>query len=509
MSSTFQKIKTIYLFPIVSGILTGCALLYLINWLAWIMLVPLFYSIIKEPKNTFLKAAICGFVQGLIVLSWMFSSIGKYTGSETSIGFVLWIVSSVYFAFIIGLSAWLFTFILKRIRWKKMAWVINAVLAGSIWVLIDWLRTRLTPGVPWLHYQYFCTQSKWDIPLQIISLTGVTGLTFLIVAVNALIAKIIISKKYYRILLPLAIYSLLLLFGSIRLGFLPSKQKSIKIALICENINAKQRWLPETGDSLASIFFNLNLEAIKIKPQLIVWGESAIPWDLAMNDDLISQCLKITWPCQAGHIIGIFSPSEKHKNKRFNSAYYIKPDGAITGRYDKMQLLSFLEEPFGGKKLPFFSKGARTDIIPGDSRKLIQTPYGKAGILICNETLAPLPFRETIELGADFFVVLSNDAWFEGSQLIKHHFYFNRLRAVESGVDMIINSNRGISGIIDSKGRIQISDRSNKPELLNGSIHSGSRYTFYSKNGDWFVYLACIYLIIIVFTIIFTKQIKL
>jgi apolipoprotein N-acyltransferase len=509
MPSFSNSKKFLFALPVVSGILSGFSILYLNPWLAWIMLVPLFYSVLKDSRQSFLKGFICGLIQCLILLWWMVSAAKNYTGTETNIGLLLLLVNSSYFGIVIGIQTWLSVLIFRKIRNIKQSWWINAIAAGSIWIIIDWIRTRLTPGMPSMQYQYVFTQSTSIIPLQITAYTGAIGLTFLIVSINSLFAYALVLKKYVRLLIPLAILTLIFIFGFLRLSNNPGKQKTIKVALICDNIDAKQRWSAENGDSLANIFFELNTKAEKVKPQLIVWSESAITWDLAMDDNFITQCLKITWPSQAGHIIGIFSPSEKFKDKRYNSAYYIQPDGAITGRYDKMQLLTFLEKPLEGIKLPFFKSSARTDLISGERRNLLVTPYGKAGILICNETSPPNPYRETIKLGADFFIVMANDAWFEGSQLINHHFYFNRVRAVESGIDMVINSNRGISGIIDYKGKILVSDRSKSPKMIEGNFQIQTTKSFYAKHGDWLIVFSSIFLVAILINIIITKSKKL
>jgi apolipoprotein N-acyltransferase len=483
------------LLPVISGLLTGISLLLFNPWLAWFMLIPLYYSIIVYPVKTFKKGAISGIVTGTILFSWMISSARYYTGTSSYIGFSLWALSTVYFGLITGFCTWIFSFLVSYYKNKKNFWWINSLLAATIWVIVDWLRARIMPGVPWLHYQFVVTQSPFNEMLQVVAYTGAYGLTFVIVLINLLVTYILVEKKYKQFWLPIAIFCCLILFGAIRLSATKTtKPKVIKVAIICENIEARIRWLPETGDSLANIFFNLNKQAVKTNPNLIIWSESAIPWDLSTDDALITKCLAITWPAKAGHIIGIFTPLDKNNEKRYNSAYYIEPDGAITSRYDKVQLLSFLEKPFIGTKLPFFSHSAHTDIIPGIKREILKTAYGNAGILICNETLAPLPFKETLKLGADFFVVMSNNSWFEGSRLNKHHFYINRIRTVESGIYMVVNCNKGISGIINANGTIQVMDYSGKPVMIPGTIKIMRHKTFYSHYNDWFVVLTSIFM---------------
>ncbi len=493
------KFEAIIILPVISGILLGLSLLYIIHWLAWIMLIPLFYAVISKPKAVFFKGFIAGTSAGLILFSWMIPSARLYSGLSLYIGIPLWIMCSLYFGIVLGVVLKVFTLI-KINDSSKHAWWINSLLAGSIWILIDWVRTRIMPGMPWMNYQLVFTQTKWVIPLQLLSFTGLWGLTFIIVVINMVFAYIWINKKYKILWGPFLVYIGLITAGFIRLNFQHNEnQKPVHVALICDNLEARQRWMPETGDSLAAIFFDLNRHAVKSDPQLIVWNESALPWKLAMDDDLITKCLNITWPSQAGHIIGIHSPSEKDTAKIYNSAYYIRPDGAITSRYDKVQLLSFLEKPFLGKRLPFFSRSAHTNVLAGKRHKVFKTSAGDAGILICNETVAPMPFRKTLTHGAEFFVVMSNNSWFEGSTMNIHHFYADRIRTVESGIDMIINCNRGISGIIDANGIIQVSEKGDKPSVISGTILPAKHQSFYARYGDWLIFLVSFYLIAIIF----------
>ncbi len=497
----FLNKKILYLnllLPVLSGILTGLSYLYISHWFAWLMLVGLFYAVISESKLVFLKGFITGIVTGSILFSWMIASSKMYTGTTSNIGYPVWLASSIYFGLVMGIAVKLFSILQIKDK-HNSAWWLNALLASSVWIIIDWVRTYIMAGLPWLSYPLAFTQSRWILPMQITSFTGLWGLSFLIVFVNVLIAKILIDKKYKRFWLPISLYIFLLFVGVLNLKFHSERRKkSIATALICENTEAKTRWLPETSDSLASIYLDLNRRAVKFNPDLIVWSESAIPWNLAMDDDLIPKCLSITWPSQASHIMGIFTPFEEDSTKKYNSAYHIEPDGAITGRYDKVQLLSFLEHAFAGAKIPFFRTSAITNIIPGRKHNLLRTRFGNAGVLICNEIFAQKSYRATLKLRPHFLTIISNDAWFEGSMIPDHHFFYIRLRVVESGKNTIVNCNRGISGIIHSNGVIQIAEKGTKPTVVSGLIHPSTSQSFYASAGDWFIVLAVIFLTIII-----------
>jgi apolipoprotein N-acyltransferase len=56
--------------------------------------------------------------------------------------------------------------------------------------------------------------------------------------------------------------------------------------------------------------------------------------------------------------------------------------------------------------------------------------------------------------GADAIVNLTNDGWFGYTPGPWQHFFQARLRAIETGLPVIRNSNTGISAVIDSRGNV-------------------------------------------------------
>jgi len=136
-----------------------------------------------------------------------------------------------------------------------------------------------------------------------------------------------------------------------------------------------------------------------------------------------------------------------------NSAYCLLPDGKVAGRYDKKDPLLFIEQSWLGLQFPFLSSDGYS-VEPGDNDLPLTTPYGKAGVLICNESALPGAAARRVRQGASFLLNMSNDGWFRGTWLVKQHFYNARLRAVETRKDIAVNSNNGRSGCIDASGRI-------------------------------------------------------
>ena len=56
--------------------------------------------------------------------------------------------------------------------------------------------------------------------------------------------------------------------------------------------------------------------------------------------------------------------------------------------------------------------------------------------------------------GADFIVNVTNDAWFGDTPGPYQHFRSAQIRAAETGLPLVRAANNGISGAIDSRGRV-------------------------------------------------------
>ena len=77
---------------------------------------------------------------------------------------------------------------------------------------------------------------------------------------------------------------------------------------------------------------------------------------------------------------------------------------------------------------------------------------------------------------------MTNDAWFGISSGPHQHFAAARLRAVEQGLPLVRAANTGISGIVDSYGRVQarlelgragVIDAPLPESLFTGTVYSG------------------------------------
>ena len=323
------------------------------------------------------------------------------------------------------------------------------------------------------------------------------GISFLIILVNYVFYVAIKTKK-----VSFAIGGVLILALQFTLGWLMminvwESGEKVKVAIIQENIPAQLRWDENLSDSIIEYYYLSPLkEAVDYKPNLILWSETAIPWKFYQDDKLVYEALNISWPAQAGHIMGIHSEVPNQKEISFNSAYYIHPNGDISGRYDKTYPLTFLEsslfdtQTFGDWSLSFINESLQK-IKVGTRPNVLKSPYGKIGMSICNESVLGFHIRKSVKEGANYLMVMSNDAWFANTKLPYYHFTHSIIRAVENRRDVAVNSNGGYAAIINASGKVLTENKSDHPAVVVGKLSKRSNKTFYTSYGDVFS-IACL-----------------
>lgn len=237
-------------------------------------------------------------------------------------------------------------------------------------------------------------------------------------------------------------------------------------------------------------------------PDLVVWPETMVPRPLNPEaregwpdaEDVESAVTLTARQVRASLVAGAsaeldFQPFELPDGatyllprRRYNSAYVYYPDGALAGRYDKVHRVPFGEyipwvewspwlkgmfirmfSPWGydytlkpGERFVRFTVPLTwrdEDVVEGERAAVVRfaTP-------ICFEDAIPRVCRSMVfedgDKKADLLVNLTNDGWYPGTMQGAQHLQIAALRCVENRVPMARSVNTGISGFIDSTGRI-------------------------------------------------------
>lgn len=437
--------------PIVGAIASGLCLFVAVQHavflLAWLALVPVFIPLFKRSGlSPFRAGCIMGATLSCLAFTWMITGIQAFTGLAAGYGIVCFLVCVLLFS--LGCAG---------VLWLAFK-IPHPLFIAAVWTLAEIVLQWAASGLPWFLFHAGNAVAANLYAIQPASVIGVAGISFIIVWVNALIAKAIASGNYKQLWLPGSIVAGYTCWGWLLLTWFDrailshaSQYPSLRIGILQQNIPPETQWNESNGNALVQQLLQQERQCIAQKPNLILWSESAIPWTYSPNDELVQEMLHNSDAANISHILGMNTAVTE--GVVHNSAYCLLPVGKQAGRYDKTTPLLFIEQSWNGWLLPFFSANGYS-VLPGKNNLPLPTPYGKAGILICNESALPSAAAATVKQGAQFLLNLSNDGWFSDTHLADSHFYNARLRAVETRKDLAINSNNGRSGLVKASGRI-------------------------------------------------------
>lgn len=471
----------------IAGLLISFAGLYYIFLLVWISLIPLFLALYQKPvKEHVISGVIFGMTIPLVAFTWMIVGAGTFTGGGAIIGLIVLIAFMIISALYWGILL----YVLGKIRFLLTgSLILNGLAVTSAWVLIEFVLNIPFAGMPWFSRHIGNTLCGNLYAIQPASLFGEPVLTFMLVLVNYLFAMLLLQRKWKMLILPILLVISFLAVGVVMEQAFTDKKalspKSFKLAIISENIPPEIKWNDHTGKILVNNLLNLNKIAVGLKPDVVLWSESAIPWTYNPQDDLVNEILRISRPAGITNLIGI--NTEFSGKKLYNSVYCLLPDSSAAIRYDKCTSLDFIEKPFAGLIVPFFNENGST-VQEGNNPQPLNTPFGKAGVLICNESFIAKSAALMVRNGAEFLVNSSNDGWFRNTTIVQYHFYAARLRAVETRKDVAVNSNNGISGLIQASGRITMAREDKKSYVEQVTVLPNNELTLYTRHPYLWLY---------------------
>jgi len=474
--------------------------------IAWIALVPFLMSLYdKKPKEAFRAGMAAGIPYFFGTLYWIYHSIHYYGGISFVSSVLIVILLCMYLSLYIGVFAFLFSVTICNTKLPAV------LIAPAFWVVLEFLRSYLFTGFPWSSIGY--SQYQFLTIIQIADITGIYGVSFLVVAVNGALADAFLLKKRTRDmpLFPLSYtvigYSFLLvgiiftiIYGQIRLRE-ERQGKYIKTSVVQGNIEQDKKWDPSYQNEVIDIYKDLSLQASSSSPSLIVWPETAVPFFFGTDRVLTREIEDLQGRLDAYLLFGSVLVKEKKGAHSLlsNSAVLLDRAGKAVYTYDKIHMVPFGEYVPLRKILFFINKlvVGIGDYTPGNSYIKARTPLGDFGTLICYEVVFPGLVRKFYAQGGDFIVNITNDAWFGKTTGPYQHFSMAVFRAVENRKPLIRAANTGISGFIDSSGRIISHSPLFERLVLTHDIKTDSTRSFYSKYGDLFTYIWIVFSLIL------------
>jgi apolipoprotein N-acyltransferase len=513
---------------------------------AWFALVPLLWALLSpecvDGKRPLRRGFLLGYLCGVLWFGgncyWVRETMAHYGDMPLGAPTLLLVAFSLY----LGLYFGLFGFCVVLVRKATGSTRLTLLAAPFLWVAMELAAARVT-SFPWDQLGY----SQVDIaPLtQLAPWTGVYGISFVLMAVNALYAYRLLSNTKSALPGPKELYwkqpywRLKALFGKqvwiaftgclfwfpvVEVSFWnPPQSAPTSTAVLVQpnlNVSADNRWsrpgewerhiaefkrlageqcktyiagIPQTGAGAGEIV----CPPYTTHPDLIVWPESPAPF--FENEPRFQQAMKqVASSVQAPLVVGSvgveLSPADQLFHG-YNSALVVGADGARVGRYDKIHLVPF-GEYVPMRRLLFFARaltGSVGETVRGDDRKVFRLNGHRYGVFICYESVFADEVRQFARLGAEVLVNLSDDGWYGDTSAPWQHLNMARMRAIENRRWLLRDTNNGVTAVIDPYGRVRQSIPRHQADALPAQFGFRSDVTFYTAHGDVFAYLCALF----------------
>lgn len=447
-------------------------------WLAYAALVP--WMLLVRSAGTARRAALDGWLGGagfmLAVHHWLFASLNVFI---------------VVLALLLGAL------------WAPWGWLVRRLLGDGAgprgaaaamvllpcgWLMVELVRSWQYLGGPW----GLLGASQWQVPpaLRLASVGGVWLVTVLVVLVNtavtALIALPAVRRPAATALATAAVLTGVVWLWAPR----PQESGSVRIAVVQPGIvvGPAARFDRQV---------QLTRGLVGRHPDLVVWGESSVGFDLTSRPDLANRLAALSREVGADLLVNV--DAERADGTGISkTSVLIGPDGVSGPSYDKMRLVPF------GEYIPFRSllgwatsvgKAAGVDRQRGDHQVVMDTGSLRVGPLICFESAFADMSRNLADKGAQVLVAQSSTSSFQGSWAPAQHASLAALRSAESWRPMVHATLTGISAVYDADGRA-VGPRMSESRSAAGvyQVPLATGRSPYDRFGDWVPHLALLLL---------------
>ena len=396
--------------------------------------------------------------------------------------------------------AYTLPFLLDRFITPRLKGTLSTLVFPLAWTTLEY-AISFGPNGAWGSMAY--TQYG-NLPLeQIVSVTGVYGITFLITWLTSVVnmaweREFALIKIRRGVGLYAFILALVLISGGARLTFFPPDSKTVRVASVVappgESIitlvtSRESRTLPPVGKTI-EVMENLSEKAARSGARIVNWNEYAFRMNKREEAAFINRACKLALRENIYLLLPIGVFREEPGSLVENKLVFIDSSGKVLWQYLKGHPVPKCEEPF---------------VVTGDIRiPVSDTPLGKIAAVICFDLDFPAYIHQAGQAGADLLLGPSED-W---AALLSTHTQAATFRAIENGFSMVRCTYEGLTMAVDYQGRTitEVNYFRTSDSVIISDIPMKGVTTIYSKIGDLFAWLCCTGLIVIVAGALFRRK---
>jgi apolipoprotein N-acyltransferase len=368
--------------------------------------------------------------------------------------------------------------------------VLTALGAAAAWTAIDWVR-GLWPlgGFTWGSLGVSQVSNRITVRLAVVA--GVFGVTFVVAFAAALLAEASASERALVPRLVLAGLAAAAALAPIVIPFAAATGRPVDVAAIQVDFSEAVQHVTRVEGDIAVTRLNLALhrELKSAPPDLALWGESALdPGSLGILDEVRATIADVGVPVLSGATSGDIRSARPIGEPLFNQAVVFDGGGAVVDVYRKTHLVPYGEYIPWKPVVGWISalEQISYELTPGERLHTLSAPgLPRFGAPICFENSFPALDRALVQEGAEFLVVLTNNAAYEDTAASAQHLQMSRMRAIEDGRWVVHAAVSGISAFIDPEGRPSRQTGLFEPAVIRRTIRASSDRTLSVRWGDW------------------------
>ena len=477
---------------IFGGVITGLAYYSEFYGLfAWVSFIPLLHIVSKFKPNS--KPFFIGYIFGLFYNLVAFYWIALNSGTSYFLAICSLIAAVLYLSIFWGL--------LITLVCQIKSYTLKLMIFPFVVVSMEWLRSLGPLGFPWSNLAL--TQINFLPIVQIMDVTGSYGVSALILIINTILYNFMIKvNKNSAFLLCISILSIFYFWGLgiKKIDYYNKYLETFEVAVIQPNIDPNSKWDSKNKRMIKVRLDSLYEVALSLKPDLILFPETAYPTYLRFDHNIRNYIQKKVDLTGISTLVGTVDrvKSLEDKNNYFNSSFFFTKNQDIQV-YNKTHLVPFAEYvPFSDnisifERMNFgqgnFSKGQKISI------------FNLKGLnfsnIICYESSIPSLVNDIVSNGVNFLTIQTNDGWLGNSIGPIQHYNISKIRAIENRIPIVRSGNNGISGMILPNG-ISINEKPiGTTSVFKVSVPIVNTGSIYSQNGNIFVILCLIFITII------------
>lgn len=432
---------------VLSGLLIGLGFAPMGVWSATILGVALFTWLMAGRSGG--SAAGHGLVAGLAVNALTIHWIGVL-GVPVAIGLVA--LMSLWFLLLGSVTA-----LLTRIR----GWV--------FWVPAAWVAVETAAGVfpfggfPWIRLAH----TGLDQPVAgWFAWVGSAGVSFLL-ALGANLLLLAVKDRELRLRATVGGLTIFVLGAGLSLVPHAEPEQQVTVGLVQGNVNRAEKGTGTYARSVTAnhlsetVFLLAEQRAAERELDFIVWPENATDIDPMVDATTKQQIETAVRLAGVPIFVGAVMDGPVPDSRQTSSLWW-HPETGPGDRYDKRNLVPFGEwipfRDFLLPRLPVLEQIGRQSI-PGSGPGVVDAPtdafnYLRVGTIICFELAWDSTSFDTIRGGAQVLVSQSNTNTYAGTFEVPQQTAMNRIRALETGREVLVSTINGISGLVDVDGEL-------------------------------------------------------